>query len=476
MSKQEVDPGSAAESRPLTDENGQDKPLFASVFDGVTLLSYRALLNTMIGTREAAGYDDAPVMIDEDAPGKKDTDKKKPPLQDKQDQIRTLGTEGPLLPETNYFRGQLLKAGIDPDKMSVRIGLYEPFDRGDRRREHPAMVRDIITDPDTGLSRKADVRMFNPEESTPDVRLDTYLDRPDPIKDFATAYSGAAMADLSNFIKDSVMTDPAMRVLNVSQGFSAFSCHQAMVDEMEKEPEKYMGLVKKLIGEEKAAKWLSDLQEERRERERFERAEISHLVGKRDRQVVRALDRALLTEIDRSLTSNPEFDRAMKEYQETTKKAADAGKFIVVAAGNDGMSEKMHGVDLPEGREYNWYAISDHVISVGGVDTNNTPGDRSDDRIWGPSSPGSDRWHPTVSAQGSRLPSDLGHGEIQGTSFAAPHVSATIGLMLEQNPDLTFDQVKSILERNSTPLPGSPASHQGAGTLNIDKAVIASRP
>lgn len=58
-----------------------------------------------------------------------------------------------------------------------------------------------------------------------------------------------------------------------------------------------------------------------------------------------------------------------------------------------------------------------------------------------------------------------------GTSFAAPHVSGTIALMLEANSQLTPDQIKTILQETATPMPSYSRYEVGAGSLNAHAAV-----
>jgi serine protease AprX len=58
-----------------------------------------------------------------------------------------------------------------------------------------------------------------------------------------------------------------------------------------------------------------------------------------------------------------------------------------------------------------------------------------------------------------------------GTSFAAPHVAATIALMLEAAPQLTPDQIKRILQSAATPMLGYSRYEVGAGYLNTYAAV-----
>jgi serine protease AprX len=58
-----------------------------------------------------------------------------------------------------------------------------------------------------------------------------------------------------------------------------------------------------------------------------------------------------------------------------------------------------------------------------------------------------------------------------GTSFAAPHVSATAALMLQANPALSPDQIRSILQFTATPMLGYSRYEVGAGYLNTYAAV-----
>jgi serine protease AprX len=64
---------------------------------------------------------------------------------------------------------------------------------------------------------------------------------------------------------------------------------------------------------------------------------------------------------------------------------------------------------------------------------------------------------------------------VDGTSMAAPLVSAIVALMLEANPGLAPAQVKQILMDTATPLEGIPPLMAGAGLVNAGRAVAAAR-
>ncbi len=66
---------------------------------------------------------------------------------------------------------------------------------------------------------------------------------------------------------------------------------------------------------------------------------------------------------------------------------------------------------------------------------------------------------------------DMHHQHVDGTSVAAPIVSAVIAQMLEANNRLTPKQIRAILTATATPMPNAPAERQGAGILNAAAAV-----
>jgi serine protease AprX len=64
---------------------------------------------------------------------------------------------------------------------------------------------------------------------------------------------------------------------------------------------------------------------------------------------------------------------------------------------------------------------------------------------------------------------------VDGTSMAAPLVSATVALMLSVSPSLAPSEVKQILALTALPLENIPPERQGAGVVHAGRAVGAAR-
>ena len=168
---------------------------------------------------------------------------------------------------------------------------------------------------------------------------------------------------------------------------------------------------------------------------------------------------------------------------------------VVFANGNDGASGP---------NTQNRWAVWPWVVAVGAS--------RKDGRLAGFSSRGvfgSDHVRPTLVAPGTGVPDDddpvtaeplssdiiaararvnpaangldadeqipaaflPNYTQISGTSMAAPHVTGVIANVLEANPSLLPDEVKSVLERTATPLSTYDAFEAGAGLVNVHAAV-----
>jgi serine protease AprX len=159
--------------------------------------------------------------------------------------------------------------------------------------------------------------------------------------------------------------------------------------------------------------------------------------------------------------------------------AWDAGIVVVAAAGNRG--DGTTGLDNP--------ARDPHIIAVGADDPNGTASAR-DDSIPSWSSSGDGVRNPDVVAPGKSVVSlrDPGsyidqrypRGRVDtrffrgsGTSAAAAVVSGGAALLLQQNPQLTPDQVKALLTLTAHPLPDASPARQGAGLINLRDASAA---
>ncbi|PVY42962.1 S8 family serine peptidase [Pontibacter virosus] len=163
----------------------------------------------------------------------------------------------------------------------------------------------------------------------------------------------------------------------------------------------------------------------------------------------------------------------------------------VFAAGNEGPGSDTH----------NPYAIAPWVISVGAGDRYGRLADFSsrgvknhkqtitfDGKTWTVENrptivgPGVDVISTRVIAPLGALaaeqdvavlePSEVPYySHMSGTSMATPHVAGIVALMLEANPKLTPDQVKSILQQTATNIPGREPWEVGAGYVNAYAAV-----
>lgn len=80
------------------------------------------------------------------------------------------------------------------------------------------------------------------------------------------------------------------------------------------------------------------------------------------------------------------------------------------------------------------------------------------------------------------LPDEIGHGYIPlpllpfytektGTSMAAPHLAGLIALLLEANPALTWREIKPLLKKTASNMPGYAPWEAGSGMVNIEAAL-----
>jgi hypothetical protein len=171
------------------------------------------------------------------------------------------------------------------------------------------------------------------------------------------------------------------------------------------------------------------------------------------------------------------YNQALGRYDAETKDAAKKGINVVVAAGNDGENKKFFP-EAKTGADTNFLMQSDNVISAAASNDNGTPDNAADDTIADFSSRGDGKHNPTVAAKGVQVDTGVTHPGPDGsettlddgTSFAAPQVSATVARMLEANPNLSSKQIKEILQGTATNTKAD-AKSEGAGIMNTDKAL-----
>lgn len=173
-------------------------------------------------------------------------------------------------------------------------------------------------------------------------------------------------------------------------------------------------------------------------------------------------------------------DPSKDAFRLAAERAVEAGLVVVVAAGNE-----CKGNVCP--RTISSPGISPQVITVGAVDDKGTA-DPKDDQVWEKSSQGASRvGKPDLVAEGTAVVSPLApksvyadrvaksseYLAVSGSSQAAPMVAGAAALMLQMNPALTHDEIKSILTSTAEKLPGASKAAQGAGRLDLESAVQA---
>ncbi len=159
-----------------------------------------------------------------------------------------------------------------------------------------------------------------------------------------------------------------------------------------------------------------------------------------------------------------------------------AGIVVVVAAGNEGFAPG----------QLNDPAYDPFVLTVGAADTKGTT-PIADDTVPGFSSRGDASRRVDVTAPGRSIASlrdpgsyiDSAHPSARfggrffkgsGTSQAAAVVSGAVALLLQQRPNLTPDQVKSILKSTAAPMPLADIAGRGAGEISLTAASAAAAP
>lgn len=154
---------------------------------------------------------------------------------------------------------------------------------------------------------------------------------------------------------------------------------------------------------------------------------------------------------------------------------------IQYAVSRDTLSVAAAGNDARKGNPKLAPGIYPHVVSVAAVDENNHVASFSTrNRFVDLSAPGTDVFAPWVTvgkdADGTEVAAYTWRS-INGTSFAAPMVSAAAAWLREVRPGWSAAQVTRALAGSATDLgkPGRDRTY-GDGLLNIDAALLAPRP
>jgi subtilisin family serine protease len=162
----------------------------------------------------------------------------------------------------------------------------------------------------------------------------------------------------------------------------------------------------------------------------------------------------------------PQVDPVEQAVESLT---AQYGTLFVVAAGNDGPSA---GTILSPGS-------APSALTVGGVDRADQLYNRSSR---GPTV-GDGAIKPDITAPGVEIvaakaaegqigtPAEDGYVSLSGTSMATPHVAGSAALLRQEHPDWTGQQIKAALSASATPTAGLTAFEQGAGRVDVARAI-----
>lgn len=125
--------------------------------------------------------------------------------------------------------------------------------------------------------------------------------------------------------------------------------------------------------------------------------------------------------------------------------------------------------DMASGSVRVSFKTSDKIFEPDNIDTItdfSSKGPRSEDNLL----------KPEIAAPGQAIISaEMGGGsagvQMSGTSMAAPHMSGVMALLKQVHPELSTDELKSLVMDTSRVLPNIPMTLQGAGRVQVDKAI-----
>jgi subtilisin family serine protease len=144
-------------------------------------------------------------------------------------------------------------------------------------------------------------------------------------------------------------------------------------------------------------------------------------------------------------------DDHYRRLQTAIEDAVDAGIPVVVSAGNAQFTNPSKCVRHP--------AVHDAAIAVGATDPTGTPA------IYSCQGAGLE-----LAAPGTQVVSTVppnGYAYYSGTSMAAPHVTATIAMLLEEDPERSVDEIRQTLRETARDL-GPPGWDPAYGYGMVD--------
>lgn len=160
-------------------------------------------------------------------------------------------------------------------------------------------------------------------------------------------------------------------------------------------------------------------------------------------------------------------------YRDVVREWRNAGIFPTFAVGNTGMTNDGGPGSVANPANY------PESFAVGATDSNDIVGDFS---LRGPSPYGEIK--PDISAPGANIRSSIPRSDYEGgwngSSMAAPAVSAVVALLYEVDASLSVDEIEKILIETAKPLtdkeyPESPNNGYGYGLVNAYNAVSSIR-